>query len=110
LFSQSPARVSMSTTSLLMTAFNLASGALFACNLDALAFQSPLRTSAVSFRRTYLPREVAVLHYRPLLALHPAGRCDVVMKAEHPDAINGRFDSFGVQARERVCIKSLAAA
>jgi hypothetical protein len=40
---------------------------------------------------------VAVLHYRPLLALHPAGRCDVVMKAEHPDAINGRGDTFGVQ-------------
>jgi hypothetical protein len=33
------------------------------------------------------PGEVAVLHYRPLLALHPAGQSDVIMKAEHPDAI-----------------------
>jgi hypothetical protein len=32
------------------------------------------------------------------------------MKAQHPDAINGRSDTFGVQARERVCIKSLTAA
>jgi hypothetical protein len=40
---------------------------------------------------------VAVLHYRPLLALHPAGQSDVIMKAEHPDAINGRGDAFDVQ-------------